>query len=59
MDTVKFRYSSPANISFHGVLDTGIHPDDWTEMSPRDQQEALWDAVSNRLIWIEDQEMVD
>jgi hypothetical protein len=54
MKTKKFRYSSPANISFRGVLDTGVELDEWDAMLANEQNEHLAELVFDRLLWLED-----
>lgn len=44
-DTVKLRYSSSKNISFHGELDLNISVEDWAEMSESEQNRAIDDVV--------------
>lgn len=40
-ETVKLRYSSSTNISFHGWVDTGIPWSEWADMSDDDRQEEI------------------
>jgi hypothetical protein len=39
--TVKFRYGSWNNITFHGVLDSGVEREDWEEMTMVEQNEVM------------------
>lgn len=49
MATVKFEYESSHNISFKGVVDSGIEREDWDVMSQKDRGEVmtqqLWELV--------------
>lgn len=44
-DTVKLRYSSPKNISFHGEMDLNIPVEDWAEMSEAERNRAIDDVI--------------
>lgn len=44
-DTVKLGYASPVNISMRGEVDTGYAREDWDEMSEKEQDEVMNDAV--------------
>lgn len=46
-DTVKLRYSSSANISFRGELDTMIPVEDWAEMSSEEQDEVIGQMLND------------
>jgi hypothetical protein len=41
MATVKLAYESSYNISFKGVVDTGIDRDEWAGMSEAEQDEVV------------------
>jgi hypothetical protein len=41
MGTVKFRYGSWNNITFHGTVDSGIEREDWEEMNMVEQNEVM------------------
>lgn len=49
MATVKLKYSSNTNITFHGVVDTGIERDDWNAMEEATRtgivSDAVWDLI--------------
>lgn len=49
---VMFRYSSPTNITFHGLIDSGYTPEEWNELSEDDQNIAMEEAVWDQLIEI-------
>lgn len=43
--TVRFGYSSSANISMVGTVDSGIRRDDWDAMSEEEQNEETSNLV--------------
>jgi hypothetical protein len=45
MATVKLGYDSSSNISFSGVLDTGIEREDWDAMTPAERTEIMTDRL--------------
>jgi hypothetical protein len=46
MATVKFRYSSMKNISFHGVIDSGIDREDWNAMEDGEKTDTELDLLA-------------
>lgn len=52
MATVKFRYSSWQNISFKGLIDSGVDREDWNEMTDQEQRDVEYE-VMNRLVDLE------
>lgn len=55
--TVKVRIASNLNISFNHTLDTEIEPEEWAEMSNKEQdeiiQQMVWDVLD---VWTEGEE---
>ncbi len=44
-DTIKFGYSASSNISFNGEIDTGITREEWAQMSEKEQDQEMDQAI--------------
>lgn len=47
MATVKLRYDSSSNITFHGEVDTGIEREEWEEMTENMKIDAISEELFN------------
>lgn len=56
-DTVKLKYDSASNISFHGTIDTKIEREEWDEMSGWEQDAVVDEHLRNLVdMWVVDDE---
>lgn len=42
---IKFVYAAPSNITFHGKLETDITVSEWNEMSFKEQDQLMTNAL--------------
>jgi hypothetical protein len=53
-ETLKFRYEAASNITFEGVVDSGLSREEWETMTISDQTQHLTDALFELVcIWPE------
>lgn len=45
MSTVKLNYSAMSNITFHGVIDSGVDWEDWRDMDHQQRYKVCADAL--------------
>lgn len=54
--TVKLRYESNKNITFHGEIDTQISREDWDEYSEDTQRDVIQEFLNDLVdVWVVDE----
>lgn len=54
-DNIKLHYSSGANITFNGVIETNVSREEWAEMSGAEKDEFITEEMCNLVdVWVEE-----
>lgn len=57
MSTVRFGYSASSNITFKGIVDSGIEREDWDDMTEDEKNNVFGETLFQLVeIWEEEDE---
>lgn len=54
-DTVRIKYASSTDASFHGYVETTVTREEWNGMTPLEQSNFIDEVVAELVnVWVED-----